>query len=68
METTKLDAKLLLFGIALINLSGLSYVHDAIQNATSSGVSLPEIGLFVGFVVSLIGLTYGEGTGDMDTE
>lgn len=68
METTKLDAKLLLFGIAVINLSGLSYVHDAIQNVGGNGLSVPEVGLVVGFVVSLIGLTYGEGTGDMDTE
>jgi len=68
METSKLDTKLLLFGIAVVNASGFFYVHDAIQGATGNGLSLPEIGLFAGFVVSLIGVTYGEGTADVESD
>lgn len=55
------DIKFLLFGIAVINFSGIFYLHNTLVGANEAGLSLAKIGLFVGVLICTAATAYTGG-------
>lgn len=55
---SSVDTKLVLFGIALINFSGVFYLNNALVNGPSNELLYSKMGLFLGLIISLLAAVY----------
>jgi vacuolar-type H+-ATPase subunit I/STV1 len=64
---SSLDTKLVLFGIAIINFSGIFYLNNALVNGPSHELLYPKVGMFLGILISLLAAIYTDMGWDADS-
>lgn len=58
MMNSAMDTKFVLFGISLINFSGIFYLNNTLANGPTRELLYPKIGLFLGITISLLAAVY----------